>query len=173
MNNQSIVGIYDRMEQAEAAIDQLNQGGFPITQVSIVAQNLESEKQVHGYITTGDVARGAAGTGAWVGGIFGLLMGAAFVWVPGVGPLLVAGPLAAALLGGIEGAAVGLASGGVLGGIAGWGISRQHILKYEEAVKAGKYLVIARGSADEIARAQTILHESDVTEVTTHPTATA
>jgi hypothetical protein len=65
--------------------------------VSIVSQNLEGEKQVHGYITTGDVAEKGAVTGAWVGGIFGLLIGAAFIWVPGFGPLLVAGPLAAAI----------------------------------------------------------------------------
>lgn len=60
-----------------------------------------SERQIHGYITTGQVVGTGAGMGAWMGGIFGLLVGAAFVWVPGVGPLLVAGPPAAARLGGI------------------------------------------------------------------------
>jgi hypothetical protein len=130
MTEQSIIGIYEKMSGAEAAIHQLNHGGFPIKQVSIVAQNLESEKEVHGYISAGDVAKSGAGTGAWVGGLFGLLLGAAFVWVPGFGPLLVAGPLAAALLGGVEGAVAGAAGGGVLGALVGWGVSKKHILKY-------------------------------------------
>ena len=96
----------------------------------------ESEREVHGYVTAGDVAKGrgpAPGLG-WAG-FFGLLFGAAFLWVPGFGPLLVAGPLSAALLGGVEGALAGAAGGGLLGALFGWGVSRQHILKYEERVK--------------------------------------
>ena len=173
MSEQSIVGVYDTMSKAEEAISTLNRGGFPITQVSITAQNLESEKEVHGYVTAGDVAKSGAGTGAWVGGLFGLLAGAAFVWVPGFGPLIVAGSLAAVLLGGAEGAAVGAAGGGLLGGLVGWGVSKQHIIKYEEHLKGGKYLVIAHGSAEEVARAKTILQGTGATEVNQHVVASA
>jgi hypothetical protein len=159
------------MSAAEEAIHALDQSSFPLRQVSIVAQNLESEKEVQGYITVGDVAMSGAGTGAWVGGLFGLLVGAAFIWVPGFGPLLVAGPLAAALLGGIEGAVVGAAGGGLLGALLGWGVSKQHILKYEEKLKGGKYLVIAHGDADLVSKARTILEGTDVSELTVHDTA--
>jgi len=168
MAEQSIVGVYDTMAQAEGAVRKLDEGGFRIEQVSILARDLTSEKEVHGYLTTGDVAKQAAGTGAWVGGLFGLLVGAAFIWVPGFGPLLVAGPLAAVLLGGIEGAAVGAAASGLLGALTGWGISKQHILKYEEDVKAGKYLVVAHGSAEDVARAEDILRGTGAGELTTH-----
>ncbi len=82
MSNQSVVGVYDDMPKAEEAVRMLDKGGFPIKQVSIVAQDLESEKEVHGYVTAGDVAKSGAGTGAWVGGLFGLLVGAANVNVP-------------------------------------------------------------------------------------------
>jgi uncharacterized membrane protein len=164
----SVVGIYHTMSAAEEAVHTLDRAGFPLKQVSIVAQNLESEKEIQGYITAGDVAASGAGTGAWVGGLFGLLVGAAFIWVPGFGPLLVAGPLAAVLLGGVEGAVVGAASGGLLGALVGWGISKQHILKYEEKVKSGKYLVIAHGDAETVSKAHTILEGTNVEELVVH-----
>ena len=173
MSDQSVVGVYDSLSQAEGAVNKLNWGGFPITHVSIVAQDLVSERDVHGYITTGDVAKDGAGTGAWVGGLFGLLVGAAFIWVPGFGPLLVAGPLAAILLGGIEGAVAGAAAGGLLGALVGWGVSKKHILKYEDQLKGGKYLVIAHGSADEVSKARNILGSTGAGEVNVHATATA
>ena len=138
MTDQSVVGVYETMAKAEDAVRMLNQGRFPIRQVSIIAQSLESEREVHGYVTGGDVARSGAGTGAWVGGLFGLLIGAAFIWVPGFGPLLVAGPVASMLLGGIEGALAGAAGGGILGFLAGLGISRKHILKYRGKAQGGQ-----------------------------------
>jgi len=173
MSEQSAIGVYDSISKAEEAIHTLDHGGFPIKQVSIVAQNLESENQVHGYVTVGDVAKGGASTGAWLGGLFGLLVGAAFVWVPGFGPLLVAGPLAAAILGGIEGVVAGSASGGLLGALVGWSVSKRHILKYEEHVKGGKYLVVAHGSAEEVAKAGDILEGTGADEIKVHAEASA
>lgn len=168
MADQSIVGVYDTMSEAEAAIRKLDEERFPVQHVSILAQNLESEKEVHGFITAGDVAKEGAGTGAWVGGLFGLLMGSAFLWVPGFGPLLVAGHLAGILLGTIEGAAFGAAGGGLLGWLAGLGISKQHILKYEDQMKAGKYLLVIRGDSAEIANAREILAGTNAVELTHH-----
>ncbi len=171
MSTQSVIGVYGNMSQAEDAVRALDQGGFPIEQISVVAQDLQSEKQVHGYVTAGDLATGAATTGAWMGGLFGLLVGAAFIWVPGFGPLLVAGPLAAMLLGGIEGALAGAAGGGLMGALVGWGVSDKHILKYEEHVKGGKYLVIVHGGNDQVIQAREILNHTDVEEVNVHATA--
>ena len=168
MSDQSVIGVYHTMSKTEEAIRTLSRSGFPITQISITAQNLESEKEVHGYITAGDVAKTGAGTGAWVGGLFGLLAGAAFIWVPGFGPLVVAGSLAAVLMGGAEGAAVGAVGGGLLGSLVGWGVSKKHIIKYEEHLKGGKYLVIAHGNAEEMTRAHNILQGTAATEVTRH-----
>lgn len=163
--NQSTIGTYETMEAAEHAVRTLDTGGFPIRQVSIVTQDMQDERAIQGYITTGDVAKQGVGVGAWTGGLFGLLMGAAFIWVPGFGPLLVAGAFAAVLLGSVEGAAVGALSGGVLGALAGWGVSKQHILKYEEQLKAGKYLIIAHGSDAEVGRAHALLTQTKVSEL--------
>jgi hypothetical protein len=168
MDTPSVIGVYGSMVHAEDAARALDIGGFPIEQISVVAQDLQSEKQVHGYVTSGDLAKSGATTGAWMGGLFGLLIGAAFIWVPGFGPLLVAGPLAAMLLGGIEGALAGAAGGGLMGALVGWGVSDKHILKYEEHVKGGKYLVIAHGANDQVMMAHEILNRTDVEEVNIH-----
>src|SRR5262245_36765778 len=164
----SVVAIFPHIDQAEEAVQKLGQGGFPIQHVSIIAKDLGTEKKIHGFVTSCDVAKGSARTGAWVGGIFGLLVGAAFLWVPGVGPLIVAGSLSSALLGGVEGAVAGAAVSGVFGWLASLGISKQHILKYEESVKAGQYLVIAHGSPDDAKKARGILAETRPAELNFH-----
>lgn len=168
MAEQSVVAVYDTMTKAEEAVHKLDTAKFPIKQISLITQNLSSEKQIHGFVTACDVSQAGAQTGAWLGGLFGLLAGAAFVWVPGFGPLIVAGSLSAALLGGVEGAVVGAASGGLLGGLMGWGISKQHIIKYEEVVRGGKFLVIAHGTPEEVTRAKATLEGSGASELTTH-----
>jgi uncharacterized membrane protein len=167
----SIVLVYSQLDEAEAAVKKLGEGGFPIQNVSIIAKDLGSEKKVHGFVTSCDVAKSAAKTGAWVGGIFGALIGAAFLWVPGLGPLIVAGSLTTALLGGLEGAAAGAALTGTLGWLASLGISKQHILKYEESIRAGKYLLIVHGTPDEVAKAEQILKGTKSDEMNRHTTA--
>jgi uncharacterized membrane protein len=171
MSEQSVVGVYKSMDEAEKAVHALDKAKYPISQVSIITKDITTEKKVHGYVTACDVSKQGATTGAWVGGIFGLLVGAAFMFVPGVGPVIVAGSLASALLGGVEGAVAGAALGGILSGLAAWGISKQQILKYEEIVKAGKFLVIAHGSADDVKKAQGILAGTGASELTAHAAA--
>ena len=173
MAEHSVVGVYKALGAAEAAVRSLGDGGFPIQKVSIIAKNLEDDRRIHGYVTACDVARSSASTGAWVGGVFGLLAGAAFLWVPGFGPLIVAGSLASALLGGIEGAVAGAAVTGVFGWLLGLGVSQDKILKYEEAVKAGKFLVIAHGPADTVGKARKILAGSGAEPLEMHSPAGA
>ena len=161
MSERSVVGIYHSMAQAEEAVHKLDRAGFPVKHISIVTQNLASEKTTHGFITSGDdlTARGAV-AGAWIGGLFSLLMGAAFLWLPGFGPLLVVGRLAALLLAGVEGTMLGAATGGLLGALASWGIAEEHILDYEKQLREGKHMVIAYGTAEEVERAHAILQET-------------
>jgi hypothetical protein len=168
MSEQSVVGVYNAMDDAEKAVHALDMAKYPINQVTIVTKDISTEKKVHGYVTGCDVSKAGAKTGAWLGGIFGLLVGAAFLWVPGIGPVIVAGSLSAALAGGVEGALAGAALGGILSGLAAWGISKQHILKYEEIVKAGKFLVVAHGSADDVAKAKQILSGTAPSQLNTH-----
>jgi hypothetical protein len=168
MDEHSVVGVYKSLDEAEQAVRALASGGFPIQKVSIIAKDLRDSRRVHGYVTACDAARSSATTGAWVGGIFGLLVGAAFLWVPGVGPLVVAGSLASMLMGGIEGAVAGAAVMGVLGWLTALGISKEKILKYEEAVKAGKFLVIAHAPEADVKKARDILAGSKPDQVEVH-----
>ena len=64
MPEQSVIVTYDTMEAAESAIRDLDGGGFPVKQVSVIGQDLQSERDVHGFVTTGDVAKSGAGMGA-------------------------------------------------------------------------------------------------------------
>jgi hypothetical protein len=160
----SLIGVFESLIDAEHAIRRLHEEGVPIEDISIVGQGLQSETKVHGFVTTGDVAKQGAGTGALFGGLFGLLAGTAFLFVPGFGPLVVLGPLASTLAGATEGAL----AGGVIGALLGPIVSRQHIPKYEQQVKAGKYLVIARSDPQTLERAQEVIQASAASDIETH-----
>ncbi|MGH3855201.1 MAG: general stress protein [Pseudonocardiaceae bacterium] len=134
----AVVGVYESMKDAESAVRTLLEQGVPAEQVSIMGQDLRSETQVHGFVTTGDVAKTGATTGAWVGGLFGVLSGVALLFVPGVGALVVLGPLAAGALAAAEGAA----AGGGLGAVLGHFIAKKHVPKYSRHLEAGNYLVL-------------------------------
>src|SRR5262249_44646521 len=98
---QSVTATYNTLEQAESTVRALDKAGFPVKQVTVLARDIQDESKVHGYVTACDVSCVGAQRGAWVGGIFGLLIGAAFVWVPGLGPLVIGGSLVSALAGGV------------------------------------------------------------------------
>ena len=93
-------------------------------------------------------------TGAFWGGLWGLLFGSAFFLIPGIGPLFAAGPLVGWIVGAMEGAVVvgGLSALGA--GLYSIGIPQDSIVKYETQVKAGKVVVIAHGSPDEVSKAK-------------------
>jgi uncharacterized membrane protein len=152
-----VVAVYPDHQSAEDAVRRLVKDGFAMKDVSIVGRDFQMVEEPIGFLNTGDFARLGAGTGAWVGGLFGLLIGAAFLVLPGVGPVIIAGPLSAALLGGLEGALAGAALGALSGALVGWGIPKDQSLKYEAQVKAGKFLVLVRGTAHDIERAKAVL----------------
>jgi hypothetical protein len=158
----SVVGVYDDLEKAEAAIQKFIDAGVPVNQLSIVGQGLQSEARLQGFVTTADVAKSSAKLGAWVGGIFGLLTGIAVLFVPGVGPIVALGPLAGAVLGAAETGAVA----GILGAIFGRFLEKQHIPKFEAHLRAGRYLVVAHGDREQVQRARTIMESTGAQDIT-------
>src|SRR5271166_3331538 len=164
----AVVAIYDTHSDAEEAIDELKKSSFDVTKLSVVGKDVHTEDHVVGYYNTGDRMKSWGKSGAFWGGLWGLLFGAAFFWVPGVGPLLVAGPLAAWIVGALEGAVVvgGLSALGA--GLYSMGIPKDSILQYETAVKADKFLVVVHGTAEEAAKGKDILSRTKSTEVTDH-----
>src|ERR1700730_2241053 len=160
----TVLGVFESLDQATDALTRLGEAGFPMERVSIVGQNLQSGLTLHRFETTGEVAREGAKWGAVFGGLFGLLFGAAFLAIPGFGPLIILGPLAA----GVVGAAEGAVGTRLVGAILGAFLSRQHIPKIEQHLRAGRYLVLVHGSAEEVTRAQEVLRNAGSIEVSQH-----
>ena len=166
--NGAVVGIYSSHTAAEASIKELQRSGFDMKRLSIVGKDYHTEEHVVGYYNTGDRVKVWGKLGAFWGGLWGLLFGSALFFVPGIGPLIVFGPLVTWIVAGLEGAAVvgGLsAMGAVLYGI---GIPKDSVMQYETALKSDKFLVIAHGGSDEVTKARRILETTGAASVAAH-----
>lgn len=153
----SIVGVVRTHDDAEQVIKSLERAGFDIRKLSVMGKGYHSEEHPLGFYTTGDRMKGWGGIGAFWGSIWGLLIGAAFVWIPGFGPMAVAGPLTHLLVATLEGAVLGGGVGALGGALSGLGLSRESVIKYETSLKASNYVIVAHGTPDEVERARTIL----------------
>jgi hypothetical protein len=162
----SVIGIFKDMKAAEKAIKDLGARGVPASAISLVTQNLTVEGEVQGFVTTRDLADETAKIGAWTGGIFGLLTGAALILTP-AGPMLVAGGLAAPLLGALEGAGVGYGLGALSGAIFGRLVAKHHIPKIETHLSDGEYLVVVQGDPEIVGVAREVL-KADGAEISDH-----
>lgn len=167
-NKNSVVAIYESHVETETAIGELQKSGFDMKKLSIVGKNYHTEEHVVGYYNTGDRMKYWGKLGAFWGGLWGLLFGTAFFVIPGIGPILVAGPLVAWIVSALEGAIVvgGLSALGA--GLFSIGIPKNSILDYETAIKAGKYVLVAHGTADEVSRAKAILHNTNTAQLNLH-----
>jgi uncharacterized membrane protein len=155
--NEPVVAVYDSHKEAEDAVKELQKSGFNMKQLSIVGRDYHTEENVVGYYNAGDRMKYWGKMGAFWGGIWGALFGAGFFWVPGIGQVLAAGPLVTAIVGALEGAA---ALGGVeaIGaGLYSIGIPKDSVLQYQTALKAKKFVVVAHGTPEELARAKGIM----------------
>lgn len=144
--NRTVVGVFRDEEKAHEAVSALRQAGFRDEQISVVGQRRDQQT---GETAQGSHAGGGAAVGAAAGaGIAGLWsLGATFGMIPGIGPILAVGPIAAALIS----AAGGAVAGGIIGSLAGMGIPEEEAKYYESEVKAGRVLVTvqADGRYDE------------------------
>jgi hypothetical protein len=156
-SNNSIVAVFKSHVEAEGAVKELQQSGFDMKKLSIVGRDYHTDEHVVGYYNAGDRMKYWGKMGAFWGGFWGLLFGSAFFLVPGVGPLLVAGPLVGWIIGALEGAVVVGGLSAIGAGLFSLGIPKDSILKYETALKTGKYVVIAHGSPSDTAQARRIM----------------
>ena len=150
----SVVAVYKSHAEAEVAVKELQQAGFDMKKLSIVGRDFHTDEQVTGYYNTGDRMKSWGKTGAFWGGIWGLLFGSAFFMVPGVGPILVGGPLVAWIVAALESAVLVGGMSALGAGLFSLGIPKDSILQYETVLKTGKYLVIAHGTAGETDQAR-------------------
>ena len=153
----SVVAVYPDHSAAERAVRQLHMAGFALDDISIVGRGSEVTEEPCGFVSRGDHVKAGAESGSLFGGLSGLCIGAGFLVLPGLGLVGVAGPLAAALLAGLEGVVAGTALGSLAGALVGWGVPKDRAIKYEEHVKGGKFLVFVHSVPEVVARARSLL----------------
>lgn len=135
-----IVGVFDTEQEATRAIEGLQRQGITNDEISVITRDRDELKSISedtGTMAPEGVATGAA-TGGVVGGITGMLAGIGALAIPGIGPILAAGPIVATL----TGAAIGAGAGGLVGGLIGLGIPEDEAKEYEGYVDNGKILVL-------------------------------
>jgi uncharacterized membrane protein len=153
----SVVAIYDTHEQAEHAVKELQLAGVDMKSLSIAARDTHTDEHVVGYYNAGDRMKYWGKVGAFWGGFWGLLFGSALFAIPGIGPILVAGPLVAWIIAGLEGAAVVGGVSAVGAGLVSIGIPKDSVLKYDVALKTDKFLLVVHGTPEAVAKAKDII----------------
>lgn len=168
----TIVGLFDDFQAAEQVVRDLTNSGFSRDDISLMSRDEARASGTTGMETrTGDVegsnagkgAAAGAGTGAVVGGLAGLLVGLGALAIPGIGPIIAAGPIVATL----AGAGVGAVAGGVIGALVGAGVPEDEANMYAEGVRRGGTLVMVRSSDDMAGRAKDIMDHHDAIDIKT------
>ncbi len=160
----AVLGIYKDYSSVENAVDVLREAGFRNTDISVLfpqrAGSKEFARDKGTRAPEGAVA--GAGTGALLGGTLGWLVGIGALAIPGLGPVIAAGPLMAAL----AGIGVGGAVGGITGALIGLGIPEHQAKRYEIRVKEGGILLsVHSDNPDWTKRAQDILERTGAQDI--------
>lgn len=175
------VGVFANHFDTENALLEIKNGGFPMDQISVVGRNADTEDKVAGVevqSSIGNKADEGAVTGAvaggTIGGIAGLLVGLGTLAIPGVGPILLAGTAATALVSTLAGTAIGAGSASLLGALIGLGIPDNDAETYSDLIQQGYYLVVVDGTESQIRSVQEVfarrgIREWQIYNVTTAP----
>jgi hypothetical protein len=161
----TVSALYDSYADASAAVAALERSGIDSSDISIMANNSDNW---HADDRTSDAAEDAgkgAGIGAAIGGAGGLLTGLGLLAIPGVGPVVAAGWLAATAAGAAAGAAVGGATGGIIGALTNSGVPEGRAHVYAEGVRRGGTLVTAKVDEARAGQAEAILQQSKSVDV--------
>lgn len=156
----TVSGLFDNYSDAQDAVGELEATGIPSADISIVANNSDDWYEDEERSDAAEDAGTGAGIGAVVGGAGGLLTGLGIMAIPGVGPVVAAGWLAATAVGAMAGAAVGGATGGIIGALTDSGVAEPDAHVYAEGVRRGGTLVTARVSDELALQAEQILGQS-------------
>ncbi len=168
-----VVAIYDTHAGAEEAVKKLQRAGIDMRTLSIIGRDSHTDDDPVGYYNSGGRMKYWGKFGAFWGGFWGLLFGSAFFAIPGIGPVLAAGPVVAWIVGALEGAGVVAGVSALGAGLCSIGIPKDNAAQYELAIKKGKFLAIVNGSASEVEQARTVLEAIKSATVTAHSTGKA
>ncbi len=155
----AVLSTFSDRNQAERAVDELRRKGFD-KEISILAKDDEKSGNNRGAMGGGNDLTGGTATGSVIGGLAGLAAGAGALAIPGIGPLVAAGPIAGLLS--------GAAAGGIAGGLIDWGIPADRSRYYEDKVKEGRVLVSVKTDDNRINDAQETLKHLGAQDVEVH-----
>jgi len=170
----TVVGLFDTSAEAQSAVQELINSGFQRNDISLVANDAHGQYANYREVgATGSSTAEGAGAGAIgggvLGGVLGLLVGVGALAIPGIGPVLAAGPLAAALgaagASTLVGAGIGAAAGGIIGALVGAGIPEEDAGFYAEGVRRGGTLVLVKSSDDMAQRAYDVMQRYGAVDV--------
>ena len=168
---ESIAAIYPDHQTAEAAVKTLTAAGFPLKGISIVGKGYHTEETVTGFYNMGDRVRFWGRRGAFWGSLWGLFFGGLFLSIPVIGNVILLGYLATYAVAAIEGAVVFGGMSALGAALASIGIEKDSVLQYEAAIKADGFLVMAHGTAADLARAKAIFAQATPAQLTLHAAA--
>lgn len=156
---QAVVGLFSSLNAARESAAQLRQSGFTIEEINIISKEKTNDNVVNNMGSDDSIADGTMAGGA-IGGIGGLLLSAGALTIPGIGPIIAAGPIAATIAG-----AVG---GGITGGLIDWGIPSDKSEEYNNEVAYGKTLAVIKTDANKVQQAIQIMNQNGAMNVETH-----
>ena len=169
----TVVGLFDTFTEAQNVVQQLVNAGFDRNEISVLANDARGEfgmsRAVGDSSSTAEGAGAGAVGGGVLGGVLGLLVGVGALAIPGIGPVLAAGPLAAALgtagASTLVGAGIGAAAGGVIGALIGAGIPEDDANFYAEGVRRGGTLLLVKASDDMAQRAYDLMRSNGAVDI--------
>jgi hypothetical protein len=153
----TVIAVFADHAGADAAIKTLASSGVDIKNLSVIGKGYHTEETASGFYNIGDRMKFWGSRGAFWGGLWGLFFGGVFLTIPIVGHVVVLGYLAAAVISAVEGAVVVGGLSAISAALFSVGIPKDSVVRYETAVKADSFLVLAHGTAEEMARAQSLL----------------
>jgi len=160
-NTDSVIAVYSRHRDAEAAIKKLSGAGFEMKNLSVVGKGYHTEEKVVGFYNAGDRVKFWGSRGAFWGGFWGLFFGGLFLTIPFAGHVVVLGYLAAMVASAVENAVMVGGLSAIGAALYSIGIPKDSVVQYDEELKADGFLVMARGSAAEMLRAKEVLYSTN------------
>jgi hypothetical protein len=163
----NVIGVFTSRDSAEKAVQELRSQGFGTEEINIISKDEKRDQRDQGdqrdqrdsEFYDDDITDGTL-TGGTLGGIGGLLLGAGALAIPGIGPVLAAGPIAGALGGAV--------AGGITGGLIDWGIPAESSERYQRSVEQGDILAISRADAAKVNQAAQVLRQNGARDVESH-----
>jgi len=164
----STVAVYESHSGAEKAIKKLTAAGFDMKNLSLVGKGYHTDEQVVGFYNAGDRIKFWGLQGAFWGGFWGLFFGGVYLTLPVIGPVIALGYIAAILVSAVESAVVAGGLSALGAALYSIGIPKNSVIQYATDLKADSFLVMAHGTAEEVARAKAILKTTSPKRIDTH-----